>query len=212
MVFGVGDIMLSIIKESAKEVSRGSCHEAEVAGEGTDTCKSSFGSSDFGKLDMKIDGSIDANQFDNLDNSPEVFQVEKSFHPSNFEEGKKEKNVGGNAVSEETEPQNATVSMEWGTQNTSSEVYVANSHNASDISFGNLYDDRTKDFLNDCKKYDIELPTSVTRAGHGIDRSVDGGLQSIDKSLIETSLKSALEKGKVSRELYERLHKKLVSC
>ena len=83
--------MLSIIKESAKEVSRDSCHEAEVAGEGTDTCKSSFGSSDFGKLDMKIDESIDSNQFDNLDNSPEVFQVEKVFIQAILKRAKKKK-------------------------------------------------------------------------------------------------------------------------
>lgn len=213
-MFGLNDIALSAIKENAKEILKSSCLEAEseveVAGESSTFQKSSFRSSDFGKPDMKPDEDMNSSQFDNIGNSPEAIQVEKSFLSRNFEEAQKGNIENSNEISEEADPQ--TVYMERKTQNTSTETHMAGFHNASNISFGNLYDERTIGFLKDCKKYDIDLPTSVTHAGYGIDRSVNGGLQNIDKNLIETALKTAVERSKISKEVYEELHHKLISC
>lgn len=88
----------------------------------------------------------------------------------------------------------------------------SNESKSSNISFGNRYDDRAISFLNDCHRYGIDLPTSVTHADTSIDRHSSGGFLSIDKTLMETSLKNALVNGKISQDEYEKLHNKLISC
>lgn len=88
----------------------------------------------------------------------------------------------------------------------------SNESKSSNISFGNRYDDRAVSFLNDCHRYGIDLPTSVTHADTSIDRHSSGGFLSIDKTLMETSLKKALDDGKISQAEYQQLHDKLMSC
>ncbi len=87
-----------------------------------------------------------------------------------------------------------------------------NSNHQSVISFGNQWDDRTAAFLNECKANGIDLPSSVTHAGNGIDRSVNGGLTSIDKSIIENKLKSMHESGFLSDSVFSEMKRKLSSC
>ena len=82
----------------------------------------------------------------------------------------------------------------------------------SNISFGNLYDDRTADFLKECDRLGIDLPSSVTHGESYIDRSCNGGLVEIDKALIRNPLKDALDSGKISKDQFEKLNNKLSSC
>lgn len=82
----------------------------------------------------------------------------------------------------------------------------------SNISFGNLYDDRTSDFLKECDKLNINLPSSVTHHETYIDRAYNGGLMEIDKGLTRTSLKDALESGKISQDQFDKLNNQLSNC
>ena len=82
----------------------------------------------------------------------------------------------------------------------------------SKISFGNMWDDRTESFLKDCKTNGIDLPSSVTHCGNGIDRAFEGGLTSIDKSIIEGKLKSLHDAGNLSDSTYNNLKSRLWSC
>lgn len=216
MAFGIDDVALSAMKESAREALEQTCQEiesgVEAAGQKSETPKSSFNSSDFGKANMRSSENLDSHQFDNLGNSPDAVQVEAAFQPKNFDGIVKEDIEQGGSVSELDETPNTTVTTEREVLKSSTESPIAAPHHISNISFGNMYDDRAVDFLKECQRCNIDLPISVTHAGTGIDRSCDGGLLSIDKGLIETALKSALEKGKITKDVYERLHSKLMSC
>lgn len=96
---------------------------------------------------------------------------------------------------------------------------IINSH-GSNISFQarpvNRYDDNTIDFLNECKKQGIELPRSVDHSLDSskmvVDRSYDGGLKSIDKSIISNSLKSNLKSGNITKDVYDVMINKLSRC
>lgn len=89
----------------------------------------------------------------------------------------------------------------------------SNSNDISDISFGgNIYDDKTADFLKECDKLNIKLPPSVTHYDSYIDSSYNGGLMEIDKTLIRTSLKDALDNGKISKDEYDKLNNQLNPC
>ena len=215
MAFGIDDVALSAMNEGAKEAMEESCQEVEsgveVAGANSETPKSSFNSSDFGKANMRPGENLDSCQFDNLGNSPEAAHVEAVFQPKNFDDIPKE-DLEKAELNEGSESQNTSVMTEREALKRSEEPLTVGHNNISNISFGNIYDDRTIDFLNECKKYNIDLPTSVTHAGNGIDRSCAGGLLSIDKSLIQTALKTALEKGKITQDVYDQLCRKLYSC
>lgn len=216
MAFGIDDVALSAMKEGAREALEQTCQEvesgADVAGENFKSPRSSFNSTDFEKTNIRSDENLDSRQFDNLGNSPDAVQVEAAFQPKNFDGIVKEDIEQGGPASDLDETLNTTVTTEREVLKSSTESPIASPHHISNISFGNMYDDRAIDFLKECQRYNIDLPTSVTHAGTGIDRSCDGGLLSVDKGLIETALKSALEKGKITKDVYERLHSKLMSC
>lgn len=85
-----------------------------------------------------------------------------------------------------------------------------------DISFGNHWDDNTVKFLDDCRKCGVDLPMSVTHStsysGMEVDRAYEGGLTSIDKSIIRDTLESQHSDGSLSDDDYKRLSDKLSSC
>ncbi|MBO5272524.1 MAG: hypothetical protein J6B30_06890 [Muribaculaceae bacterium] len=74
---------------------------------------------------------------------------------------------------------------------------------------GNHYDQNALDFLDECHRKGVELPSSVDHSSFKsesiVDRSVDGGFKSIDKTLIRDSLNNELEKGNLSKEEYDKL-------
>lgn len=90
----------------------------------------------------------------------------------------------------------------------------------SDLSFtgnlGNMYDKNTIDFLDECHRYNIDLPLSVDHSNLKsesiVDRSYDGGLMSIDKSIIEHTLKDYHDKGALSDCGYNKLSSMLNKC
>ena len=94
------------------------------------------------------------------------------------------------------------------------------SPHSSNISFGsnagNLYDRNAMDFLHECQKHNIDLPSSVDhcnlKSETVVDRSVDGGLTSSDKSIIRNTLNSYHNNGKLSDSDYEMLVSKLSRC
>ena len=90
--------------------------------------------------------------------------------------------------------------------------YTTGTHDKSTINFGNSYDDRTVSFINDCEVNGVSLPTSVTHYGNEIDRSVSGGLTSIDKSIIGRELDDQHSSGNISDCTYNSLKSKLSSC
>lgn len=92
------------------------------------------------------------------------------------------------------------------------EMSPAKTIGISNISFGNLYDDRAAYFLNECDKLGIELPSSVTHGESYIDRSCNGGLLEIDKALTRNTLKDALDDGEISQDQFDKLNNKLSSC
>lgn len=85
-------------------------------------------------------------------------------------------------------------------------------HNNSEISFGNMYDDRADKFISDCNDNGVELPSSVTNHGTVIDRAYSGGFTSIDKSIIENELDSLHNSGNLSDNTYNDLKSRLWSC
>ena len=80
---------------------------------------------------------------------------------------------------------------------------------------GNRYDQNTIDFLEECKSNNVELPTSVDHSNSSsssiVDRSVDGGLTSIDKSIIRDRLDNLHNSGSISDSVYNKLKSKLSS-
>lgn len=90
----------------------------------------------------------------------------------------------------------------------------------SDLSFtgnlGNMYDKNTIDFLDECHRYNIDLPLCVDHSNLKsesiVDRSYDGGLMSIDKSIIEHTLKDYLDNGTLSDSDYDKLSSMLNKC
>lgn len=88
-----------------------------------------------------------------------------------------------------------------------------------DPSFGsapvNMYDRNTADFLDQCQRLDIDLPRSVNHDPNGgisVDRSYDGGLLSIDKSIIRDTLDKVHESGRLTDSQYDQLVNKLRNC
>lgn len=82
-------------------------------------------------------------------------------------------------------------------------------HNLQVAFQGNHYDQNALDFLDECHRKGVELPSSVDHSSFKsesiVDRSVDGGFKSIDKTLIRDSLNNELEKGNLSKEEYDKL-------
>jgi hypothetical protein len=71
----------------------------------------------------------------------------------------------------------------------------------------NRYDDRTIDLLNKLKENDVDI------SGIGsIDRSVNGGLQSIDKSLINGKIDQALKNGDITSDTARSLKSDVSMC
>lgn len=83
--------------------------------------------------------------------------------------------------------------------------FDSNYHGKSEISFGNMYDDRAAKFINDCEANGVDLPSSI-------DRSSNGGLTSIDKSIIGGKLDSLHQSGAISDSTYNDLKGRLWSC
>lgn len=96
---------------------------------------------------------------------------------------------------------------------------IISSHD-SNLSFQggqtNRWDDKTTEFLEECRKYGIELPYSVDHSfdenTYVVDRDPRGGLKSVDKTIIHNTLKTELEKGKITEDVYKELDNKLYKC
>lgn len=94
------------------------------------------------------------------------------------------------------------------------------SNHGKDVSFGsqphNHYDDNTVDFLNKCKQHSINLPPNIDhshlQSEYVVDRSYYGGLSSIDKSIIQNTLKNNFDSGNLSEDDYNDLIKSLSKC
>ncbi len=90
------------------------------------------------------------------------------------------------------------------------------SPHASDISFGNGFDDATARFINECHADGFQLPSSVDHSSFYdnsiIDRNANGGMLSIDKSIVRGSLENAVKEGKISQEQFEKLSNLLNKC
>lgn len=76
----------------------------------------------------------------------------------------------------------------------------------------NIYDKHTADFLKECKKENYDLPKSVTHHDTHIDRSFDGGLTSIDKSIIRDQINRDFKDGKITEEVRKNLLRKVSNC
>ena len=86
-----------------------------------------------------------------------------------------------------------------------------------DISFGNSYDDRTKEFVSLMSSKNVEVPRLVDKTWYDsstvtMDRSYAGGMTSIDKNLCQTSIEDAFKKGQISSYEKDQLLSKLRSC
>lgn len=96
---------------------------------------------------------------------------------------------------------------------------ILNPHSSS-VSFGsntgNMYDRNALEFLKECQKFDIDLPSSVDHCNLKsetiVDRSIDGGFTSADKTIIKNTINKYHENGKLSDSDYERLVSKLSHC
>lgn len=91
---------------------------------------------------------------------------------------------------------------------------------SSNISFkgnlGNMYDRNAIDFIKDCHKHNINLPSSIDhcnlKSETVIDRCTDGGFKSGDKIIIRNTLNEYHDSGKLSDADYNRLISKLNKC
>ena len=86
-----------------------------------------------------------------------------------------------------------------------------------DISFGNSYDDRTKEFVSLMSSKNVEVPRLVDKTWYDsstvtMDRSYAGGMTSIDKNLCRTSIEEAFKKGQISSYDKNQLMSKLDYC
>ena len=90
------------------------------------------------------------------------------------------------------------------------------SPHASDISFGNGFDDATARFINECHADGFQLPSSVDHSSFYdnsiIDRNANGGMLSIDKSIVRGWWENAVKEGKISQEQFEKLSNLLNKC
>ena len=79
-----------------------------------------------------------------------------------------------------------------------------------------MYDRNALEFLKECQKFDIDLPSSVDhcnlKSETVVDRSIDGGFTSADKTIIKNTLNKYHENGKLSDSDYEKLVSKLSHC
>lgn len=96
---------------------------------------------------------------------------------------------------------------------------ILNPH-ASNVSFGsnvgNLYDRNALDFLNECQKHNIDLPSSVDHCNLKsetlVDRSVGGGFKPADKTIIRNTLDKYHKNSDLSDDDYNMLVNKLSHC
>ena len=81
---------------------------------------------------------------------------------------------------------------------------------------GNIYDQNTIKFLEECQRHNIDLPISVDHCNlkneSVVERSTSGGLKAIDKSIISDTLEIYNEDGKLSDKDYKYLLKMLNRC
>lgn len=89
---------------------------------------------------------------------------------------------------------------------------LADSYNVSFGYHGERYDEATVKFLKDLDNYDIDLPPNVDHNGKYFDRSYDGGLKSIDKSIIKDNIIKAYNNDKITKEIKDKLIKELGRC
>lgn len=87
----------------------------------------------------------------------------------------------------------------------------------SQISFGNLYDDRTTEFLEMMKNARVEIPNSVDCTYYindtvTIDRHSAGGMTSIDKDICSKKIEDAFRNGTITENIRRQLIDKLYSC
>lgn len=90
------------------------------------------------------------------------------------------------------------------------------SPHASDISFGNSFDDATARFINECHADGFQLPSSVDHSSFYdstiVDRHSNGGMLTIDKSIVRGSLETAVKEGKITQDQFDKLSELLTSC
>lgn len=86
----------------------------------------------------------------------------------------------------------------------------------SSVSFGNRYDDNTIDFLKDCQTKGVEFPPYVDHDTRStiteVDRSINGGLTNIDKSIMRDYIEQDHSLGRISDADYNKLLDKLDRC
>lgn len=204
MVFEIDKTLSALAKESAQKITK------EMGNLDNSMSKSEFSTSDFASMTHeKLNNQLEVKTSSEIVESIESNQY---FAPEKFNQSFK-----SHEVLESDLPgldNNAAITKKVNLEGTPDEKLFSDSTPAmlSNITFGNHYDDRAVSFLNDCRKYNIDLPTSVTHAGTSIDRHNNGGFVSIDKALMETSLKNALNNGKITKDVHEQLHNKLMSC
>ena len=88
---------------------------------------------------------------------------------------------------------------------------------SSEPSFGNMYDDNTVKFLAECRSCGVEIPRSINLSVNDsttdiVERSYDGGMLGIDKSLMRDKLKQDFEAGKITKTQLDDLNGRLNDC
>lgn len=90
----------------------------------------------------------------------------------------------------------------------------------SNISFGssegNRYDRNALDFLKECHDNNIEFPSTVDHSLNNnnmkVDRSVNGGFTSIDKTIMKNTIEQYYSNGKITEDIYNNLLRELTNC
>lgn len=91
---------------------------------------------------------------------------------------------------------------------------------ASGISFGssegNRYDRNALDFLKECHDNNIEFPSTVDHSLNNtnmkVDRSINGGFTSIDKTIMKNTIEKYYSNGKITEDIYNNLLRELTNC
>lgn len=90
------------------------------------------------------------------------------------------------------------------------------SHVSFGSNLGNMYDRNARNFLEECHRLNVDLPISVDHSYLNseaiVDRFVNGGLTSIDKTLIRNTLDTYHGKGNLSDDEYNDLISRLSKC
>lgn len=204
MAFGLDDAIINAAAETSKDVA------SELAENTKSELAKNFCSADFCDKSLQNEETPEIEQDSPISTDSSHLDIE--FAPDKFD-ANSTKSVEEGISNDVREVSTDTSTRSIFEQNQFEEPSKGLCDNvSSNISFGNRYDDRTISFLNECKKYAIDLPTSVTHAGSHIDRHSNGGLLDIDKSIIKTTLDNALSNKKISKEVYDELRNKLMSC